>query len=289
MAQHTCQVCGTVYDTAADCCPTCGNPLAMDICPEVPEAPTPPETPEIPEVPEIPEIPETPEKPEKPGKPGKPDIPEKPATPAEPSPRKRRTWLWVLLVVLVLLIAGGVAAWFLLKPAGSSHADEGLAVDSDSVVVPADDEIDCDVDYDDDAVPDSVAVADSAEYVWDDPAAAPADDEQAADEKPAEPVAEKPAPKDNAKHMSGNVTLPDGSVHALTMTVRLDANNDLTGSVTIEGRGTCSITGTYFPGRQRLMVYDAWGGIFDGQWSGSLYMGSYSRNDSRGTFECRVR
>lgn len=261
----------------------------MDICPEVPEAPTPPETPEIPEVPEIPEIPETPEKPEKPGKPGKPDIPEKPATPAEPSPRKRRTWLWVLLVVLVLLIAGGVAAWFLLKPAGSSHADEGLAVDSSSVVVPADDEIDCDVDYDDDAVPDSVAVADSAEYVWDDPAAAPADDEKPADEKPAEPVAEKPAPKDNAKHMSGNVTLPDGSVHALTMTVRLDANNDLTGSVTIEGRGTCSITGTYFPGRQRLMVYDAWGGIFDGQWSGSLYMGSYSRNDSRGTFECRVR
>ena len=54
MAQHTCQVCGTVYDTAADCCPTCGNPLAMDICPEVPEAPTPPETPEIPEVPENP-------------------------------------------------------------------------------------------------------------------------------------------------------------------------------------------------------------------------------------------
>ena len=286
MAQHTCQVCGTVYDTAADCCPTCGNPLAMDICPEVPEAPTPPDTPEIPEVPEIPEIPETPEKPEKPEK---PDIPKKSATPAEPSPRKRRTWLWVLLVVLVLLIAGGVAAWFLLKPAGSSHADEGLAVDSNSVVVPADDEIDCNVDYADDAVPDSVAVADSAEYVWDDPAAAPADDEQAADEKPAEPVAEKPAPKDNAKHMSGNVTLPDGSVHALTMTVRLDANNDLTGSVTIEGRGTCSTTGTYFSGRQRLMVYDAWGGIFDGQWSGSLYMGSYSRNDSRGTFECRVR
>ena len=56
MAQHTCQVCGTVYDTAADCCPTCGNPLAMDICPEVPEAPTPPEIPEIPEVPEVPEI-----------------------------------------------------------------------------------------------------------------------------------------------------------------------------------------------------------------------------------------
>ena len=281
MAQHTSQVCGTVNDTAADCCPTCGNPLAMDICPEVPEAPTPPEPPENPEVPEIPVFPETPEKP---GKPGKPDIPEKAATPAEPSPRKRRTWLWVLLVVLVLLIAGGVAAWFLLKPAGSSHADEGLAVDSDSVVVPADDEIDCNVDYADDAVPDSVAVADSAEYVWDDPAAAPA-----ADEKPAEPVAEKPAPKDNAKHMSGNVTLPDGSVHALTMTVRLDANNDLTGSVTIEGRGTCSITGTYFPGRQRLMVYDAWGGLFAGQWSGSLYMGSYSRNDSRGTFECRVR
>ena len=255
----------------------------MDICPEVPEAPTPREAPELPAVAESPAPPEKPEKPEK------PDIPEKPATPAEPSPRKRRTWLWVLLVVLVLLIAGGVAAWFLLKPAGSSHADEGLAVDSGSMVVPADDEIDCDVDYDDDAVPDSVAVADSAEYVWDDPAAAPADDEKAADEKPAEPVAEKPAPKDNAKHMSGNVTLPDGSVHALTMTVRLDANNDLTGSVTIEGRGTCSITGTYFPGRQRLMVYDAWGGIFDGQWSGSLYMGSYSRNDSRGTFECRVR
>ena len=90
--------------------------------------------------------------------------------------------------VTLELIAGGVAAWFLLKPAGSSHADEGLAVDSDSVVVPADDEIDCDVDYDDDAVPDSVAVADSAEYVWDDPAAAPADDKQAADEKPAEPL-----------------------------------------------------------------------------------------------------
>ena len=57
MAQHTCQVCGTVYDTAADCCPTCGNPLAMDICPEVPEAPTPPETPEIPEVPGLPALP----------------------------------------------------------------------------------------------------------------------------------------------------------------------------------------------------------------------------------------
>lgn len=286
MAQHTCQVCGTVYDTAADCCPTCGNPLVMDLCPE---APTPPEVPEAPEAPEAPAIPEVPAIPEAPKAPKVPEKAEAPESPAEPSPRKPRTWLWVLLVVLVLLVAGGVAAWFLLKPSGGSRTDTGLAADSEAVAVPAADEIDCNVDDDDDAVPDSVPAADSAEYVWDDPAQAPAADEKAAEVPAAEPVAEKPAPKDNAKHMSGTVTLPDGSVHALTMTVRLDADNDLTGSVTIEGQGTCSITGTYFPGRQRLMVYDTWGGIFDGQWSGALYMGAYTRNDSRGSFECRTR
>lgn len=264
MAKHTCLVCGTVYDTAADCCPTCGNPLALDNCPEVPEAPA------LPEVPEVPEIPAG---------------PTAPAVPADgPKPRRGRTWLWVLLVALVLLAGGGVAAWFLLRPAGGSGAGADMPCDSDSLVVETNDDVVAEPV--EDPLPDSVAAADSAEYAWDDPAEAPAPEpgNQDKDEPKAKP---EQKPKDNARHLSGTVTLPDGSVHSLSMTLRINADNDLTGSVTISGMGTSEVTGTYFPGQQRMMVYDVWGGIFNGQYAGSLYMGSYTRNDQRGAFECR--
>lgn len=305
---RTCSICGQQFADDLNQCPLCGNPVE----PELPPVPTdvPGETVAgapadvLPPVPPVPpdetgggEVP-----PEVPSGPLMPPVPDEVpiaggglllSTDDEvadaPVPRRSNTGLWIAIVAIVLLLGGGGAAWYFLSDSHSrrsSHSDD--REESESAVEMEDYGSNDYAEYVGEPATDSLAVD---EAVYDTMAVAPPAYEYETVAPAADEIAPDPQPKSSSIWVaSGTLYLDSNSSTScyVRLSFTIDSDNDVSGTAAFNGQSV-SISGTYYPGSDRLLIYELNGGRYEGTWENGSYHGAYYDNGGSWSFNFNVK
>lgn len=190
-------------------------------------------------------------------------------------PRRNNTVLWVVIGILSAIILIG-ATWFI--------ATKVLGNDSKSS------------DNSEDSIGNAVEVVD---YETDD---TPTQSDTYDADTMAEPDVEEVYNTDNASNSHSSSTSSDDNTNVITgylhhsdgdkscyvrLVFTVDNDSEVSGTVSFNNT-TLDISGNYYDGSKKLLIYENGGGRYEGYVNGSTYSGKYYDNDGTWSFSMNV-
>lgn len=300
----TCSICGHQFPDDLKECPVCGAPAPnadadANTTINTNNGTTPPPVPDdIPPVPEVDASPKTrivsngTVPPSNPGAvpPSNPGAvpPSNPGTvpPSNPGtvppsgsfnqpPRRNNTVLWVVIGILSAIILIG-ATWFI---ATKVLGDDSKSSDNSEDSIGSDVEV---VDYETDDTPTQSETYDADTL--------------------AEPDVEEVYNTDDASNSHSSSTSSDDNINVITgylhhsdgdkscyvrLVFTVDNDSEVSGTVSFNNT-TLDISGNYYDGSKKLLIYENGGGRYEGYVNGSTYSGKYYDNDGTWSFSMNV-
>lgn len=297
----TCSICGHQFPDDLKECPVCGAPAPdadanTNTTINTNNGTTPPPVPDdIPPVPEVDASPKTRIVSNGTVPPSNPGAvpPSGPATvasgavpPSNPGtvppsgsfnqpPRRNNTVLWVVIGILSAIILIG-ATWFI---ATKVLGDDSKSSDNSEDSIGSDVEV---VDYETDDTPTQSDTYDADTL--------------------AEPDVEEVYNTDNASNSHSSSTSSDDNTNVITgylhhsdgdkscyvrLVFTVDNDSEVSGTASFNNT-TLDISGNYYDGSKKLLIYENGGGRYEGYVNGSTYSGKYYDNDGTWSFSMNV-
>lgn len=305
----TCSICGHQFPDDLKECPVCGAPAPdadanTNTTINTNNGTTPPPVPDdIPPVPEVDASPKTrivsngTVPPSNPGAvpPSNPGAvpPSGPATvasgavpPSNPGtvppsgsfnqpPRRNNTVLWVVIGILSAIILIG-ATWFI---ATKVLGDDSKSNDNSEDSIGSDVEV---VDYETDDTPTQSDTYDA------DTLAEPDVEEVYNTDNTSNSHSSSTSSDDNTNVITGYLHHSDGDKSCYVRLVfTVDNDSEVSGTVSFNNT-TLDISGNYYDGSKKLLIYENGGGRYEGYVNGSTYSGKYYDNDGTWSFSMNV-
>lgn len=292
----TCSICGHQFPDDLKECPVCGAPAPnadadANTTINTNNGTTPPPVPDdIPPVPEVDASPKTrivsngTVPPSNPGAvpPSNPGTvpPSNPGT-VPPSgsfnqpPRRNNTVLWVVIGILSAIILIG-ATWFI---ATKVLGDDSKSSDNSEDSIGSDVEV---VDYETDDTPTQSDTYDA------DTLAEPDVEEVYNTDDASNSHSSSTSSDDNTNVITGYLHHSDGDKSCYVRLVfTVDNDSEVSGTVSFNNT-TLDISGNYYDGSKKLLIYENGGGRYEGYVNGSTYSGKYYDNDGTWSFSMNV-
>ena len=190
-------------------------------------------------------------------------------------PRRNNTVFWVVIGILSAIILIG-ATWFI---ATKVLGDDSKSSDNSEDSIGSDVEV---VDYETDDTPTQSDTYDADTL--------------------AEPDVEEVYNTDNASNSHSSSTSSDDNTNVITgylhhsdgdkscyvrLVFTVDNDSEVSGTVSFNNT-TLDISGNYYDGSKKLLIYENGGGRYEGYVNGSTYSGKYYDNDGTWTFSMNV-
>ena len=292
----TCSICGHQFPDDLKECPVCGAPAPdadadANTTINTNNGTTPPPVPDdIPPVPEVDASPKTrivsngTVPPSTPGAvpPSNPGTvpPSNPGT-VPPSgsfnqpPRRNNTVLWVVIGILSAIILIG-ATWFI---ATKVLGDDSKSSDNSEDSIGNDVEV---VDYETDDTPTQSDTYDA------DTLAEPDVEEVYNTDDTSNSHSSSTSSDDNTNVITGYLHHSDGDKSCYVRLVfTVDNDSEVSGTASFNNT-TLDISGNYYDGSKKLLIYENGGGRYEGYVNGSTYSGKYYDNDGTWSFSMNV-
>lgn len=300
----TCSICGHQFPDDLKECPVCGAPAPdadanTNTTINTNNGTTPPPVPDdIPPVPEVDASPKTrivsngTVPPSNPGAvpPSNPGAvpPSNPGTvpPSNPGtvppsgsfnqpPRRNNTVLWVVIGILSAIILIG-ATWFI---ATKVLGDDSKSSDNSEDSIGSDVEV---VDYETDDTPTQSDTYDA------DTLAEPDVEEVNNTDNTSNSHSSSTSSDDNTNVITGYLHHSDGDKSCYVRLVfTVDNDSEVSGTASFNNT-TLDISGNYYDGSKKLLIYENGGGRYEGYVNGSTYSGKYYDNDGTWSFSMNV-
>lgn len=284
----TCSICGHQFPDDLKECPVCGAPAPnadanTNTTINTNNGTTPPPVPDdIPPVPEADASPKTrivsngtvpPSNPGTvpPSNPG--TVP--PSGSFNQPPRRNNTVLWVVIGILSAIILIG-ATWFI---ATKVLGDDSKSSDNSEDSIGSDVEV---VDYETDDTPTQSDTYDA------DTLAEPDVEEVYNTDDTSNSHSSSTSSDDNTNVITGYLHHSDGDKSCYVRLVfTVDNDSEVSGTVSFNNT-TLDISGNYYDGSKKLLIYENGGGRYEGYVNGSTYSGKYYDNDGTWSFSMNV-
>lgn len=282
----TCSICGHQFPDDLKECPVCGAPAPdadANTTINTNNGTTPPPVPDdIPPVPEVDGSPKTrivsngtvpPSNPGAvpPSNPG--TVP--PSGSFNQPPRRNNTVLWVVIGILSAIILIG-ATWFI---ATKVLGDDSKSSDNSEDSISSDVEV---VDYETDDTPTQSDTYDA------DTLAEPDVEEVYNTDDASNSHSSSTSSDDNTNVITGYLHHSDGDKSCYVRLVfTVDNDSEVSGTVSFNNT-TLDISGNYYDGSKKLLIYENGGGRYEGYVNGSTYSGKYYDNDGTWSFSMNV-
>ena len=297
----TCSICGHQFPDDLKKCPVCGAPAPnadanTNTTINTNNGTTPPPVPDdIPPVPEVDGSPKTRIVSNGTVPPSNPGAvpPSGPATvasgavpPSNPGtvppsgsfnqpPRRNNTVLWVVIGILSAIILIGTT-WFI---ATKVLGDDSKSSDNSEDSIGSDVEV---VDYETDDTPTQSDTYD------DDTLAEPDVEEVYNTDNTSNSHSSSTSSDDNTNVITGYLHHSDGDKSCYVRLVfTVDNDSEVSGTVSFNNT-TLDISGNYYDGSKKLLIYENGGGRYEGYVNGSTYSGKYYDNDGTWSFSMNV-
>ena len=276
----TCSICGHQFPDDLKECPVCGAPAPdadanTNTTINTNNGTTPPPVPDdIPPVPEVDASPKTrivsngTVPPSNPG-----TVP--PSGSFNQPPRRNNTVLWVVIGILSAIILIG-ATWFI---ATKVLGDDSKSSDNSEDSIGSDVEV---VDYETDDTPTQSDTYDA------DTLAEPDVEEVYNTDDTSNGHSSSTSSDDNTNVITGYLHHSDGDKSCYVRLVfTVDNDSEVSGTVSFNNT-TLDISGNYYDGSKKLLIYENGGGRYEGYVNGSTYSGKYYDNDGTWSFSMNV-
>lgn len=297
----TCSICGHQFPDDLKECPVCGAPAPnadadANTTINTNNGTTPPPVPDdIPPVPEVDSSPKTRIVSNGTVPPSNPGAvpPSGPATvasgavpPSNPGtvppsgsfnqpPRRNNTVLWVVIGILSAIILIG-ATWFI---ATKVLGDDSKSSDNSEDSIGSDVEV---VDYETDDTPTQSDTYDA------DTLAEPDVEEVYNTDDASNSHSSSTSSDDNTNVITGYLHHSDGDKSCYVRLVfTVDNDSEVSGTASFNNT-TLDISGNYYDGSKKLLIYENGGGRYEGYVNGSTYSGKYYDNDGTWSFSMNV-
>ena len=276
----TCSICGHQFPDDLKECPVCGAPAPnadanTNATINTNNGTTPPPVPDdIPPVPEVDASPKTrivsngTVPPSNPGA-----VP--PSGSFNQPPRRNNTVLWVVIGILSAIILIG-ATWFI---ATKVLGDDSKSSDNSEDSIGSDVEV---VDYETDDTPTQSDTYDA------DTLAEPDVEEVYNTDDTSNSHSSSTSSDDNTNVITGYLHHSDGDKSCYVRLVfTVDNDSEVSGTASFNNT-TLDISGNYYDGSKKLLIYENGGGRYEGYVNGSTYSGKYYDNDGTWSFSMNV-
>ena len=185
-------------------------------------------------------------------------------------PRRNNTALWIVIGVLSAIILIGATWWI----ASSVYGSESKSGDADSDSLANDVEV---VDYDTDDTPTDAGEEADADTI----AAADYDNTSSDNDNSSSSSAISSSSDDDTNVITGNLVL-NGQNKTCYVKLSFDLNDNEVSGKAYFNNTSADISGNYYPGSHKLLIYEDGGGRYEGYVNGNTYSGSY--HDDAGTW-----
>lgn len=276
----TCSICGHQFPDDLKECPVCGAPAPnadanTNTTINTNNGTTPPPVPDdIPPVPEVDASPKTrivsngTVPPSNPG-----TVP--PSGSFNQPPRRNNTVLWVVIGILSAIILIG-ATWFI---ATKVLGDDSKSSDNSEDSIGSDVEV---VDYETDDTPTQSDTYNA------DTLADPDVEEVYNTDDTSNSHSSSTSSDDNTNVITGYLHHSDGDKSCYVRLVfTVDNDSEVSGTASFNNT-TLDISGNYYDGSKKLLIYENGGGRYEGYVNGSTYSGKYYDNDGTWSFSMNV-
>lgn len=190
-------------------------------------------------------------------------------------PRRNNTVLWVVIGILSAIILIG-ATWFI---ATKVLGDDSKSSDNSEDSIGSDMEV---VDYETDDTPTQSDTYDA------DTLAEPDVEEVYNTDDTSNSHSSSTSSDDNTNVITGYLHHSDGDKSCYVRLVfTVDNDSEVSGTVSFNNT-TLDISGNYYDGSKKLLIYENGGGRYEGYVNGSTYSGKYYDNDGTWTFSMNV-
>lgn len=190
-------------------------------------------------------------------------------------PRRNNTVLWVVIGILSAIILIG-ATWFI---ATKVLGDDSKSSDNSEDSIGSDVEV---VDYETDDTPTQSDTYDA------DTLAEPDVEEVYNTDNTSNSHSSSTSSDDNTNVITGYLHHSDGDKSCYVRLVfTVDNDSEVSGTVSFNNT-TLDISGNYYDGSKKLLIYENGGGRYEGYVNGSTYSGKYYDNDGTWTFSMNV-
>lgn len=190
-------------------------------------------------------------------------------------PRRNNTVLWVVIGILSAIILIG-ATWFI---ATKVLGDDSKSSDNSEDSIGSDVEV---VDYETDDTPTQSDTYDA------DTLAEPDVEEVYNTDDTSNGHSSSTSSDDNTNVITGYLHHSDGDKSCYVRLVfTVDNDSEVSGTVSFNNT-TLDISGNYYDGSKKLLIYENGGGRYEGYVNGSTYSGKYYDNDGTWSFSMNV-
>lgn len=190
-------------------------------------------------------------------------------------PRRNNTVLWVVIGILSAIILIG-ATWFI---ATKVLGDDSKSSDNSEDSIGSDVEV---VDYETDDTPTQSDTYDA------DTLAEPDVEEVYNTDDASNSHTSSTSSDDNTNVITGYLHHSDGDKSCYVRLVfTVDNDSEVSGTVSFNNT-TLDISGNYYDGSKKLLIYENGGGRYEGYVNGSTYSGKYYDNDGTWSFSMNV-
>lgn len=190
-------------------------------------------------------------------------------------PRRNNTVLWVVIGILSAIILIG-ATWFI---ATKVLGDDSKSSDNSEDSIGNDVEV---VDYETDDTPTQSDTYDA------DTLAEPDVEEVYNTDDTSNSHSSSTSSDDNTNVITGYLHHSDGDKSCYVRLVfTVDNDSEVSGTVSFNNT-TLDISGNYYDGSKKLLIYENGGGRYEGYVNGSTYSGKYYDNDGTWSFSMKV-
>lgn len=190
-------------------------------------------------------------------------------------PRRNNTVLWVVIGILSAIILIG-ATWFI---ATKVLGDDSKSSDNSEDSIGSDVEV---VDYETDDTPTQSDTYDA------DTLAEPDVEEVYNTDDTSNGHSSSTSSDDNTNVITGHLHHSDGDKSCYVRLVfTVDNDSEVSGTVSFNNT-TLDISGNYYDGSKKLLIYENGGGRYEGYVNGSTYSGKYYDNDGTWSFSMNV-
>lgn len=190
-------------------------------------------------------------------------------------PRRNNTVLWVVIGILSAIILIG-ATWFI---ATKVLGDDSKSSDNSEDSIGSDVEV---VDYETDDTPTQSDTYDA------DTLAEPDVEEVYNTDDTSNSHTSSTSSDDNTNVITGYLHHSDGDKSCYVRLVfTVDNDSEVSGTVSFNNT-TLDISGNYYDGSKKLLIYENGGGRYEGYVNGSTYSGKYYDNDGTWSFSMNV-
>lgn len=190
-------------------------------------------------------------------------------------PRRNNTVLWVIIGILSAIILIG-ATWFI---ATKVLGDDSKSSDNSEDSIGSDVEV---VDYETDDTPTQSDTYDA------DTLAEPDVEEVYNTDDASNSHSSSTSSDDNTNVITGYLHHSDGDKSCYVRLVfTVDNDSEVSGTVSFNNT-TLDISGNYYDGSKKLLIYENGGGRYEGYVNGSTYSGKYYDNDGTWSFSMNV-